>query len=412
MKLTQLIAPIVASVIFVSLIGGQQRTIATLTEKTTLLRERLAKFAQETKAEGKNRVTETEKKLDLKSMAKTMKDMENQQGMGDLRANLRVQIQLMAMSVEELVAALEEVGGLDLSEATSKILRNQLLSLLAKKDPALVLQKFGEELLDNGGWMARTALSQFAEKDPLAAVAWVDEQAAKGHLENKSLNKDRSPLIAVEAALLQSLLGKQDSLMTERLAALTATERQAVLRQIYLDPKNEAAHLPYAKMVRQGAPSDEQVSILADKFASVVLMGNMDEKEATEFFDNLNSSPEERGLIATQMLRNSMYSLNGGLNELEKSYHWVKKWAPEESAASMGQALANASIGNDGGGEEKETVDRVLKLRQEGESEELVIAYLKHNRTSNLSSESVRRLFEQISESEEKSALQEKFKEN
>lgn len=398
MKLTHLILPAVAGLVYATLINGQQRTITILTEKTVLLSERLQQFSEESETRKKERfATAADKKSDLKNIAKSMKELENGEVVGNIRAMLRLQSQLMAMSVEELVAALEDADELGLSDDELKALRGKFIQMLASKDPGLALQKYGKELLEDGGWSVRSALTQFALKDPLGAMAWVDEQVAKGNLENKSLHENNSPRAQIEAALLQSLLGKQDGLISERLATLPEKERLAAMEKVYLEENDKPAQLAFGQLIRANVPEKKQADFLADKFYNIV---DMDGKKAGELFETLKSSSSERAQVANKMLEKSANRSGMKTETLVKSYQWVKKLAPEESPATMGEALGMLATS----GQEKAAMSQLLELRKSGENEKMVVSYLQFH-GSQMNAENTQLLLNELSEGAEKEKM-------
>ena len=170
------------------------------------------------KAEEKAR-KEKDKKIDWKDLAGKIGQMRNGGGMPDMRAMMRMQRLLMDLSAEELAAQLDEIAGLDIEDAARKQLQGMILGVLAEKEPKLALERSGMQLGDeNSGmyWQLSSALRKWADKEPAAAIAWLDKQIAAGKFESKSLDGKNQSLVRFEGALVGALLKTDPAAATAR----------------------------------------------------------------------------------------------------------------------------------------------------------------------------------------------------
>ena len=85
------------------------------------------------------------------------------------------------MTREELLAALDEVATLDLTDNARGMLEQMLIGPLIEKAPELVLTRFIDCLQDARSglkWHLPNALREWAKNDPAKADAWFDQQIA------------------------------------------------------------------------------------------------------------------------------------------------------------------------------------------------------------------------------------------
>ncbi|NJR42733.1 MAG: hypothetical protein HC767_08755 [Akkermansiaceae bacterium] len=115
------------------------------------------------------------------------------------------------MSREEIIAALDEIDRLDLSDEERDALISEILDPLIEKDPQYALERFADKIKtdpDGIGSQLSSAMRAWAQKDLGAATAWLDRKIAAGDFDSKTLDGQSDVREEFEAALLGSLIEK------------------------------------------------------------------------------------------------------------------------------------------------------------------------------------------------------------
>lgn len=266
---------------------------------------------------------------------------------GGAQGQIRFEEQVAEMSADEMIVALDEMAGMELSAEEREMLESAIVGNLIKEDPQLALERFADRISspDGVGWQLSAALQQWARDDLGAATAWLDRQIAEGKLDSKSLEERSEMRLQFEAALLASLLAEHPDAAARRLADLPADLRREVLQQLPFDELSTAEQAEYAGLVRALVPASEREGSFAH--AASELVGSGDLADVGNFLDSVNASPRERaaaaGDAANSYLRNLAAEGPVTAAEVDAMRHWLGREAPALTDSITGKALAEAA---------------------------------------------------------------------
>ncbi len=296
-----------------------------------------------------SKTTKDKEPMDWKKIAAQMRDMQQGGGMGDMRAMIRMQQRLQSMTKEELIAALDNIATLDLTDEERLLLEQMLLGPFAQKDPEGALTKYIDRMGEGHGmmgWVLANAMSEWAKKDPVAAAAWFDQQIAAGKFDSKTLDGKSRTRAQFEGALIDVLLETDPEAAGRRLAMLPADERGDVLNSYSLHPLKEESQMAFAKMVRSQLSEKEQHSALAQQAARLV---GEDYSKATAFLERIEATSSERSACVEQVAQTRIQTLSFNqkitAKDLDAMREWTTSQAPETTDRVTGNALARALRG-------------------------------------------------------------------
>jgi hypothetical protein len=147
------------------------------------------------------------RKVDWKSIAARIR-LRSGDGVQDMHAMVGLHRILRGLSAEELAAGLEELEGIDLSDEERRELESAMLGILIQKDPQLALERLASRVNDERhgvSWVLATGFREWSEKDPTAAIAWMDQRIADGEFDSKALDGRSPSRLRFEACLLRML---------------------------------------------------------------------------------------------------------------------------------------------------------------------------------------------------------------
>lgn len=413
MKITPWILPGLALLITGAWIGLQKKSAASLDREITVITERIRQVRsgeddglKSREAEEKAR-KEKDKKIDWKEIAGKLGQMRNGGGMQDMRTMMRMQRLLMDLSAEELCAQLDEIAALDIEDAARKKLQGMILGSLAEKDPKLAIERCGAAIGDESSgmyWPLSSALRKWADKEPAAAGAWLDEQIAAGKFESKSLDGKNQSLIRFEVALVGALLKTDPAAATARVSGLPEDQREEFFQQGFffqLQPQSEAA---YAKLVRDSMAADKVGGILADTAGSLAMHGGFERVDG--FIASAQATDEEKKSIVGQVMKDKM-SQHGdskiNVEELDKARAWGVGQSPGVVDKATGEALASSLWR---GGDFKKASELALKYNEASGNDEVLAAFLKSDEVQHGSADNAKQLIDKIKDP----ALQEEIR--
>ena len=335
---------------------SQQNSASVLEKENEELRSRIAHQAGPSGAESSPNPHSTrdrrpkqitKEKLDWKQVLEKLGPMMRGGGVGDVREMVRFQTRLQAMSVEEIVAALDEIAGLDVPATDRALLEQMMMGSLIQKDPKLALDRsigrLGEDDANGASWMLSSALGEWSKKEPSLAAAWLDEQVAAGKLETKSLDGKNRVRSQFEGALINALLASDPDAASRRLGALPENQRADALRYQF-SPVEEAGQAALAKIIREQLPQKEQIDILANP---AIQLAQKDYASVTRYLDRIAATPEERkgiaGKTAGQKISMLSYNQKIGREDIEGMRGWLATQAPESTDRITGEALGSIS---------------------------------------------------------------------
>ena len=379
-----------------------KHSASTLEHEITVLTERIrqarAAGDEASMAHGPAELSRKEKdgKIDWKDISGKMAGMRNG-GMGEMRANIRLQRLLLEMSTEDLCAQLDEIAALDLDDNARKQLEGTVLDVLAEKDPKLVLERFEGEIGDEnsgGRWHLNVALAKWAEKEPAAAAAWLDRQIADGKLDSKSLDGKSPYRMHFEGSLVSALLKTDPAAASARVAALPEDQREDFFNQGFFMQVASGTESAYARMVRENLPAAKVGDVLAKTAGNLAMHGGYERVDG--FIAGANASNEEKQAIVAKVIQNKLGRNVGAeinVEELEKARTWGSSQSPGVVDQATGEALA-ATLWR--GTDFKTASEMVLQYNARSGNDEVLAAFLKSNQLRNRSADEARTLIDQI----------------
>lgn len=384
MKSTHLLAPILALVVAGGWIGSQRRSISTLELESEALRGRLEvarqgpasamedpSFASQRNA--KSNSPRTGSKLDWKKIATTQAAMKSGGG-DDMRAMISLQKTLLALSAGELLAGLDEIAALDLSDDARRQLEGIMIGVLANKDPQAALERFADHIGGSDGgltWQLSNAFQSWSAKDATAAAAWMDAQVAAGTFENKRLDGQNDPRIRFEAGLIQHLAASDPAEAARRLASLPEDQRDEVFTGRFhfrIRPGTEKA---VADLIRTQVAADERLSTLGRSSAPLVREGY---GKVGEFLGAIDASAEERAAVVGEALRERFKGQDEMTTSAEETREWILAQAPADAERLSGEALAHLSEWL----EFPDMAKEALKYQKASGNDDALVAFLKN----------------------------------
>ena len=383
MKPAHLVPPILALVAAGGWIGSQRRSISTLELESDALRGRLEVARQGPAAtpadpsfagRQKSKALRPGSKVDWKKIAATQAAMKSG-GDGDMRAMVALQKTLLALSAEELLAGLDEIAALDLSDDAKRQLEGTLSGILANKDPEAALERYADRISGSEGgltWQLSNAFQSWSAKDATAAAAWMDRQIEAGTFENKRLDGQHDPRIRFEAGLIQNLAASDPAEAARRLASLPEDQRDEVFTNSFhfrIRPGTEKA---VAELIRTQVPEKERLSTLGRSSAPLVRQGGYG--KVGEFLGAIDASAEERAAVVGEALRERFKGQDEMTTSPEETRAWILAQAPADAERLSGEALAHLSEWLDF----PEMAREALKYQQASGTDDALVAFLKN----------------------------------
>jgi hypothetical protein len=385
MKPTHLLPPVLALAAAALWIGSQRRAISTLELESAALRGRLelARPDPATAAAGpsfagqrnaKSKALRPGSQVDWKKIAATQAAMKSG-GDGDMRAMVALQKTLLALSAGELLAGLDEIAALDLSDDTKRQLEGTLIGVLANKDPQAALERFADRIAGSDGgltWQLSNAFQSWSAKDATAAAAWMDQQVKAGTFENKRLDGQQDPRVRFEAGLIQNLAASDPAEAARRLAALPEDQRDEVFTSPFhfrIRPGTEKA---VADLIRTQVAADDRLSTLGRSSAPLVKQGGYG--KVGEFLGAIDASAEERAAVVGEALRERFKGQDEMTTSSAETREWIVAQAPADAERLSGEALAHLSEWL----EFPELAREALNYQQASGNDDALVAFLKN----------------------------------
>ena len=399
MKANPWILPGVAVVLTGAWIGLQRNTASELRREITVISERIHQARSMADAEardsGGKKDKEKAEKIDWKDLAGKMKDMRDGGGQ-DIRTMMRMQRLLMDLTAEELCAQLDEIAALDIEENVRKQLQGMIMGSLVEKDPKLALERFGKDLQDDEfgvSWQMSHALRKWADKEPVAAAAWLDKRIAEGGLESKSLDGRNSSLVRFESSLVGALLKTDAAAATARVMALNEAQREQFFQQGFFLQLEKGTEAAYAKLARETMPADKIGGILANTAGQ--LAGQGDFERVDGFIASSRATDEEKQQIVERVFNNKVTDGDGKIDtvELDKARAWAGGQSPGVVDKATGDALGETLWR---GRNFAKASELVLKYNESSPKDEVLVSFLKSAAVQNGSTKEAAELIAKI----------------
>lgn len=289
---------------------------------------------------------------DWTRIAERLLAMQNSDGISDLREALEIQQKISNMSRDEIIAALDEISGLDLKSEARALLEETLVGPLVELDPEYALKTFASRIPrdDDGiGWQLSAALEMWAGKDVQSASAWFDQQIAAGLFDSKTLDGRSQTRIEFEAAMTGALLTQDPQRAGRRISELPEDQRREALEQIDFTGLSPSAQAAYASLVRQLVPEDERAGSFSHVVSQLVPEGGYE--KVAGFLDQIRATPDEREVSAKEAANARIGEISGDRivtrEDVDAMRKWLEQQAPGSADTVTGEALANAA--QDGG---------------------------------------------------------------
>lgn len=382
MKPIHFLPPFLALVAASWWIGSQRRSISTLELESEALLGRLEVARQDPAtatvdpsfaAQQKSKGSHPRSKVDWKKIAATQAAMKSG-GDGDMRSMVALQKTLLALSAEELLAGLDELATLDLSDDAKRQLEGTLIGVLANKDPQAALERFADRIAGSDGgltWQLSNAFQSWSAKDAKAAAAWMDAQVEAGTFENKRLDGQNDPRIRFEAGLIQNLAASDPAEAARRLASLPEDQRDEIFTSRFhfrIRPGTEKA---VADLIRTQVAADDRLSTLGRSAAPLVKEGY---GKVGEFLGAIDASADERASVVSQALRERFKGQDQMTTNPAETREWILSQAPADAERLSGEALAHLSEWL----EFPEMAKEALKYQQASGNDDALVAFLKN----------------------------------
>ncbi|MBB5350912.1 hypothetical protein HNR46_001146 [Haloferula luteola] len=380
MKPSPWIFPVMALGVVVAWTGSRQVKIQHLRDQTQLIRQHLSHVESLPEAEQRGTSpsadsVDKDAPLDWKELGATMRSMRGN-GPPDIRAMLKIQQLLTSMDVDQLLAEFERLDDIELDDDIRSMVKESLGSILIQKDPQLALNHLlhlSDQEGSSLGWQLSRAFQEWSEKDPQQALAWLDTKVAEGEFDSKSLDGRNFNRIFFESVAISRLLESDPAAATARMMELPENQRREIFQNgkfAALKPELDAS---YAGMVRDSLPEDQQAGVLA--WAGEELARQQGFERVSQFLDTIDASSEETVEVAKRAAQGQLRIHQGrsvpDRNEVDSMRSWLTQEVPEKVDEITGETLAKLW-----GTDFEERVDLVESLRDDGASDDLLVAFL------------------------------------
>jgi hypothetical protein len=385
MKPIAFVPPAVALIIGGIWLGLQRRSIALLDQQSVLLETHIAHIRTTDQSDeaataslpGTGSGT-AKKAIDWKKVATQVAVLNENSGVGDMRAIMRLHEQVSAMSEQELLAALDETAALDLPKESLVALESMITAQLAQKAPEAFLTRFLHRLGDQQGvmsWQLSNAFTTWAKKDQAAAIAWFDRQIAAGSFDSKSLDGKSQPRLQFEGALTRELLSSNPEAAADRIAELPTEQRKEALR--WVRDLQEMAPA-FADLVRKQLPLEDQAKALAEA-APVTRTG--DYSKVTDYLNQIAATPAEREACVVEAGRRTIeqfsYERDIKQEDLDRMREWTAHEAPEMTNRTTSLALVNL-LNRDAGMPIDQVANLALHYHKSGGGDAMLLPLVDH----------------------------------
>jgi hypothetical protein len=346
MKLLHLAPPVIALAICAAWLGSQRNSIRTLERENTGLQEN-ATAARASSAPGDDRNSRENGRArsgDWKKIVAQLGDPEGRDGLTDVRNMKRLEQLILEMDAPGILAALGELDGLELPDASRAELQRMLLDALARKNPELACQHFIDQADGQPfalTWPLKQAFEAWLKRDPAAANAWLDQQLAAGTLDGKSLDGKDPIRLQMQAASLYSLIASDPAAATRRMSDIPSDQRTDMLLGSHYSVA-EKDHGVFADLVRSSLPTEDHSKVLSSQLE---LHGNLDDlTKMSSYLSRIDATKEERAAcmeVATMTLFTLMpREREVTRGDFDRFYQWAGSIDPDSAAEVTGTALA------------------------------------------------------------------------
>ena len=286
--------------------------------------------------------------------------------------------QVEALSLDEVVAAVDELEASDMPERTKMNLSYRFLLKLSKADPRSALERF-EKYADedpNIGNLLVVAMESWVKQDSGAALAWLDRWVAANPVYDNALSRISSGRVKFESVVIKTMLSEKPDVLVERISAMPREEAVNMCSSIDWERSKTTDPFAFAELVRQSLSKDDRDLVLKSK-AGMVAQYGLD--KASEFLDRIHVQPDElkvclETVVKTRMERDASDPDLG--KEIKTMRDWVAARDAGQADTLTGAAFGHALQGRDLDFDEVAPV--VMTFQQSAGNDEVLHAFLKN----------------------------------
>lgn len=353
METASFVSPAIVLVIAGAWIGSQRQTIHALDRQSELLQAAITEHSSTVSVS-----TDAPAAASIRGEAGGRKRIDWEQIVGKLAESdfsdvdqMMFDQQLSAMSAEELLEAMDEIGRLTASENIRRRLEELVVFPLTRKFPEFAVTRLTERKLDGGacGEYLANAMETWSKKDPEKALAWMDQQVGAGMFETKSLDGKCWTRILYEGVLIRSLLTTGGDRLSKWFGRLPAELHKDVLGATAsvwrpygkFEPAEEEA---LSALVREKLSSEDQADVLVQRVNQVSAGGL---PAVDKFLETIKVTPEERvrcvGEVVSGKLRGVAVNRTVSRGDLVEMRDWMVTQTPQAVDRLTGEMLGSAA---------------------------------------------------------------------
>ncbi len=347
LKSASSILPVVALAAGGIWIAGQRHSIADLERQNALLRNHLTG--------GGSIVSDQPHRPALTALDRKPVDWEEVAvqlgggGQGYLSTTHRLEERLLAMSVDELIAALDEIAKADLPGPVRDRLEKKLAGLLMTKDPELGLTRFLHRHKDDWSWFLAHHLAQWTEKSPDEAAEWFIQRIAAGSFDSKGLGGGIDVPREMVSSSVYTLLPSAPDVAGRVLSALPEAQRLDSLSSLRMNEVKGSAEsqAAWAQLARKHLSDDDHLKAIAWPTLNWSDGDGAPMKidEVTAYMERIAATPEEiAACIMEAAGRRSLDPWNHSATpdgDIETLRAWVSNHSPDLVDAATVKAIAH-----------------------------------------------------------------------
>lgn len=323
----------------------QRQSVSATQKRCDVLRQRLEKFEKSSAsmmpAALSERLVDPTQPIDLRQISFRFRDL----GWGDPRLNHKLRQRLESMGTEELAALVEQTPILGLAPSEQSRLLGILLDILAEKDPAFTMTRFGSDLADGDQSVENPlnkAFTRWLDSHPADAIAWFDMESAAGHLDGKGIGAGKNEKKTIEGIIVKSLIQTDLATAFARLEKMPLNEQLFFLRDTVRAGIPSGNEIAFAEMVRKRFPKIGGALVISA--AAVGVMEAKGLEGVSECLRLIDASSDERGWTAVTLSEkqvDEMVKLKSlTWEKFEALSQWIAETRPENAGSITGRALA------------------------------------------------------------------------
>ncbi len=299
------------------------------------------------------------------------------QGGGTEREKIALREAIDGMSGEEIILALEQIAALGLGEGEKDYLAGWFFNPLASKNPQAALHFFGKRAYRDIGtaMVLAKALGKWAESEPSAACAWVDQWIAGDESKDKSLSDVNDGRVRFERELARVLFFSDPQVLEERLLKMNAEEALHLLSSLGADRLDAKDHAAFADMARKTLPEDGKLKALS-RVAETL---SQDLEQVSGYLQRIGATPAEEAACVQAAAAENIKKFSSEhpltIEELDRVREWIGTAESVSTGGITGAVLGEALYWNRMSFEEAAAL--VMHYRQEDASDEGVVDFLK-----------------------------------